>query len=323
MKLLRIIHKRQKKREEKEISQGFPAIPEEKRQEKVLTRQEKMTALVLSYEERLKDAHETLETMMIKELSYNAEENKRLIQFSMMLGNKYKRFFFENKKLSLVLDLDHTLLHTVRISDVSKDDQDYLNKKAIVVSSIKDDNWRNGYDLYNYMGAMYIKLRPYTRNFLKQLSDRFELYVYTMGTRFYAQAMGKFIDPDGLLFNSIVSKDDSTIRNRKNLDILAGPDEKNTIIVDDTKHVWEEHQNNLIQIDKYRYFTEKNGGHKLNKGDQEGFGDEDEALKSISEVLEGVHKSFFELFPVPQTDVELQEYVDSVDVRPVLKAYRK
>ncbi|XP_026379191.1 RNA polymerase II C-terminal domain phosphatase-like 4 [Papaver somniferum] len=283
-----------------------------------------MTTLVLSYEGRLKEAHKILKRMKIKQLmSYNAEENKRLIQRSRMLGTTYKRCFFENKKLSLVLDLDHTLIHSVRICDVSKDDQDYLDKKAIVVSSMQDDNCRNGDILYKYMGAIYVKLRPYTREFLKQLSDRFELFLYTMGTRFYAEVMGKLLDPDGVIFNSIVSKDDSTIKNRKNMDILAGPDEKNTIIIDDNKYVWEEHQNNLIQIDKYTYFTEENGGHKLKKDDQEGFGDEDEALKSISEVLQGVHKSFFELFPIPQTDVELQEYVDTVDVRPVLKASRK
>ncbi|XP_026379211.1 RNA polymerase II C-terminal domain phosphatase-like 4 [Papaver somniferum] len=283
-----------------------------------------MTTLVHSYEGRLKEAHKILKRMKIKQLmSYNAEENKRLIQRSRMLGTTYKRCFFENKKLSLVLDLDHTLIHSVRICDVSKDDQDYLDKKAIVVSSMQDDNCRNGDILYKYMGAIYVKLRPYTREFLKQLSDRFELFLYTMGTRFYAEVMGKLLDPDGVIFNSIVSKDDSTIKNRKNMDILAGPDEKNTIIIDDNKYVWEEHQNNLIQIDKYTYFTEENGGHKLKKDDQEGFGDEDEALKSISEVLQGVHKSFFELFPIPQTDVELQEYVDTVDVRPVLKASRK
>ncbi|KAI3831500.1 hypothetical protein MKX03_016606 [Papaver bracteatum] len=283
-----------------------------------------MTTLVLSYEGRLKEAHNILERMRIRQLmSYNAEENKRLIQRSRMLGNTYKRCFFENKKLSLVLDLNRTLLHSVRICDVSKDDQDYLDKKAIVVSSMQDDNCRNGDNLYKYMGAIYAKLRPYTREFLKQLSDRFELFLYTTGTRFYAEVMGKLLDPDGVIFNSIVSKDDSTIKNRKNLDILAGPDQKNTIIIDDNKHVWEEHQNNLMQIDKYTYFTEENGGHKLMKGDQEGFGDEDEALKSILEVLQGVHKRFFELFPVPQNDVELQEYVRSVDVRLVLKTFRK
>ncbi|KAI3926942.1 hypothetical protein MKX01_032857 [Papaver californicum] len=103
--------------------------------------------------------------------------------------------------------------------------------------------------------------------------------------------MGRILDL-GVIFKSrIVSRDDSSKDNRKNLDVLAGPNEKKTIIIDDTKHVWEENEKNLIRIDKYNYFTER--GHKLKKDDEEGFSDEDEALESISEVLRCVHKIFF------------------------------
>ncbi|XP_026432299.1 RNA polymerase II C-terminal domain phosphatase-like 4 [Papaver somniferum] len=287
----------------------------------------------LSYEDRLKDlsnedllkvADRLLQIKNISEFSCNQKRNRLLIQFSRLLGNTYKRCFFEKKKLPLVLDLDHTLLHSVRICTVLKDDQDYLNKKAIVVSSDNDIKGlgSSGDNLYNYRG-MYTKLRPHTRDFLKQLSDRFEVFVYTLGTRAYARNMCRLLDPEGVFFKSIKSRDDSTFEDRKNLDILAGPDEKNTIIIDDNKYVWEEHNNNLIEIDEYKFFT-NDKGHILKKGEEEvGFDDKDEALKSISEVLQGVHKNFFELFPVPQTDVELQEYTKSVDVRPILKAYRK
>ncbi|KAI3919056.1 hypothetical protein MKW98_016609 [Papaver atlanticum] len=284
------------------------------------------TTLDISYEDRLKEEAERMLTRIkIEESSSNEEENILLIAFSRVFGNTYKRCFFKKNKLCLVLDLDHTLLHSVSICNVSKEDQDYLNKKAIVVSStkiMKDVLHSSGDNLYNYRGR-YTKLRPHTRDFLKQLSDRFELFVYTMGSWDHGRDMGKLLDRDGVFFKSIVSRDDSTIRNRKNLDILAGPDEKNTIIIDDHKHMWEEHRNNVIRIDKYKYFTEENGGHILKKNEEEGFGDEDESLKSISKVLRRVHKKFFELFPVPQTDVELQEYTTSVDVRPILNAYIK
>ncbi|KAI3917252.1 hypothetical protein MKX01_000029 [Papaver californicum] len=245
-----------------------------------------------------------------KELSYNQKENKRLIQLSRMLGNIYRRSFFTKQKLCLVLDLDHTLLHSVRIQDVSAEEQQYLN---LQVSSMKD---MDGNNLYKHVGR-YTKLRPYTREFLKEVSDSFELFIYTMGTRDYAKEMGRILDPSGVIFKSrIVSRDDSTKDNRKNLDVLAGPNEKNTIIIDDTKHVWEENEKNLIKIDKYNYFTES--GHKLKKDDEE-----DGALESISEVLNCVHKIFFESFLVPSTDFEVREYVNSADVRPVLKASLK
>ncbi|KAI3970422.1 hypothetical protein MKX01_024069 [Papaver californicum] len=197
-----------------------------------------------------------------KGLSYNQKENKRLIQLSRML----------------VLDLDHTLLHSVRIQDVSAEEQQYLNLR---VSSMKD---MDGNNLYKHIGR-YTKFRTYTREFLKEVK------------------MGRILE--GVLFKSrIVSRDNSTKDNRKNLD-----------------HVWEENEKNLIKIEKYNYFTER--GHKLKNDDQEGFNDEDGALKSISDILEGVHKYFFEFFPVPSTKVELQEYVKSVDVRPVLEASLK
>ncbi|KAI3846293.1 hypothetical protein MKW92_026226 [Papaver armeniacum] len=278
----------------------------------------------LTYEDLLKEAERILlQRRKIYEFSCNV--NRRWIRFSKIFGNTYKRCFFEKNKLCLVLDLDHTLLHSVRICDVSKDDQDYLNKKAIVVSSEKDIKGLgcSGDNLYNYKG-MYTKLRPHTRDFLKQVGDRFELFVYTLGNREYARNMGRLLDPEGVLFKSIESRDDSTFEDRKNLDILAGPDEKNTIIIDDNKYVWKEHKDNLIEIHSYNYFTDENEGHILKKGEEEaGFDEKDEVLKSISEDLQGVHQKFFELFPVPQTDVDLQEYLKSADVRPIFEAYRK
>ncbi|KAI3902105.1 hypothetical protein MKW98_028036 [Papaver atlanticum] len=245
------------------------------------------------------------------ELSFNEEQNKRLILNSKMCGNTFRKAYFGRKKLCLVLDLDHTLLHSVRIQDVSAEDQEYLNLR---VSSMKD---LDGNSLYRHIGR-YIKLRPYTREFLKEVGKYFELFIYTMGTRDYAAEMGRLLDPQGVLFKSIVSKDDSTNQNRMNLDILAGPNESNTIIVDDTRRVWEENEKNLIQIEKYNYFTE--GGHRFKKDEEQGYGDEDGALKSISEILHGVHKMFFESYPVP-SPVELNEYIKSVDVRPLLQGF--
>ncbi|KAI3910606.1 hypothetical protein MKW92_003963 [Papaver armeniacum] len=79
--------------------------------------------------------------------------------------------------------------------------------------------------------------------------------------------MGRLLDPQGKIFKSrIVSKDDSTKENRKNLDVLSGPNELNTIIVDDTKRVWKKNKRNLIWIEKYNYFTE--GGHILKEFDE-------------------------------------------------------
>ncbi|MCL7051635.1 hypothetical protein MKW94_030696 [Papaver nudicaule] len=253
-----------------------------------------------------------------KELSdYNQRENMRLRTLSLICGNTYRNSYFTQKKLCLVLDLDHTLLHSVKIQDVSREEQEYLNGK--LSSSTKD---LNGDSLFS-MSGRYVKLRPYTREFLKEANRDFKLFIYTMGSRDYARDMGRLLDPTGDLFKkNIVSKDDSTIVNRKNLDVLSGPNGNNTIIIDDTKKVWENNRKNLIQIDKYNYFSED--GYTMKKDNEEGFEDEDGALKTILEGLQKVHRNFFEQFlTVPLTGPELRELVKSVDVKPVLKRFRK
>ncbi|MCL7028508.1 hypothetical protein MKW94_015220 [Papaver nudicaule] len=257
-----------------------------------------------------------------KELSddYNRAQNKRLRLLSLKCGNTIRKSYFVEKKLCLVLDLDHTLLHSVRVQDViSADERDYLNE---MVSSPTEDSY--GDNLYITTvngGERYTKLRPHTREFLKKASGMFQLFIYTMGTRAYARKMGKLLDPENVFFKkniNVVSREDSTSETTKNLDVLAGPNERNTVIIDDTRCVWPNNNRNLIEINKYKYFTDEKLGYQLNKDVDE----EDESLKSILEVLEDVHKTFFDFHPVPQSgSAELEEFAKSVDVRPVLGAF--
>ncbi|MCL7033513.1 hypothetical protein MKW94_005411 [Papaver nudicaule] len=257
-----------------------------------------------------------------KELSddYNRAQNKRLRLLSLKCGNTIRKSSFVEKKLCLVLDLDHTLLHSVRVQDVvSANERDYLNER---VSSPTEDSY--GDNLYITTvngGERYTKLRPHTREFLKKASGMFQLFIYTMGTRAYARKMGKLLDPENVFFKkniNVVSREDSTSETAKNLDVLVGPNGRNTVIIDDTKSVWPNNNRNLIEIDKYKYFTDEKLGYQLNRDVDE----EDGALKSILEVLEDIHKTFFDFHPVPQSgSAELEEYAKSVDVRPVLGAF--
>ncbi|KAI3991423.1 hypothetical protein MKX01_006722 [Papaver californicum] len=65
-------------------------------------------------------------------------------------------------------------------------------------------------NLYNHNGR-YTKLRPFTREFLKEASTMFTLYVYTMGSRGYARQMATILDPQSVYFKPrVISKDDST-----------------------------------------------------------------------------------------------------------------
>lgn len=52
--------------------------------------------------------------------------------------------------------------------------------------------------------------RPGLDRFLEDMSGLYEMHVYTMGTRSYADAICKVIDPDGKVFGSrILSRDES------------------------------------------------------------------------------------------------------------------
>ncbi|MCL7039604.1 hypothetical protein MKW94_025134 [Papaver nudicaule] len=223
---------------------------------------------------------------------------------------------FRFKKLCLVLDLDHTLLHTMSIREISREEQEYLNSRASPpTENLLGDN------LYR-LGSKYTKLRPYTREFLQRASAMFELFICTMGGRKYAREMEKLLDPEGVLFKknvNVASKEDCTFTRTKNLDVLAGPNKRNTIIIDDTEDVWPNNKANLIPIQKYNYFTDEKQGCKLNRDD----GEEDEALISMLEVLQDVHSKFFELYPVPQSSVQLREYAKSVDVTPILDSRKR
>lgn len=86
---------------------------------------------------------------------------------------------------------------------------------------------------------MMTKLRPFVRTFLKEASNFFEMYIYTMGERPYALEMAKLLDPGDIYFNSrIIAQGDCTQRHQKGLDIVLGQ-ESAVIILDDTEVVSE------------------------------------------------------------------------------------
>lgn len=52
--------------------------------------------------------------------------------------------------------------------------------------------------------------RPGLPTFLEKISKLYEMHVYTMGTRTYADAICKAVDPDGKIFGGrILSRDES------------------------------------------------------------------------------------------------------------------
>uniref|UniRef100_H3GXI3 protein-serine/threonine phosphatase n=1 Tax=Phytophthora ramorum TaxID=164328 RepID=H3GXI3_PHYRM len=115
------------------------------------------------------------------------------------------------KKLSLVLDLDHTLLHAVRVDDVVGE----ITKAAL-----------------------------------------YDLFIYTHGTRLYAEQIVKIIDPDETYFkNRIVARTDTPDMLHKSLKLLfPSCDDSMILVLDDRIDVWKENEGNVFLIEPYHYF---------------------------------------------------------------------
>ncbi|KAI3854549.1 hypothetical protein MKW92_042081 [Papaver armeniacum] len=213
------------------------------------------------------------------------------------LRKKDLNTLFQKKKLILVLDLDHTLLNSTHFQHISPDEQ-YLN---------------NQIDSLNLFRLDQIQM-----DFLKQASSLFELYIYTMGEQRYAMEMARLLDPDNAYFNSrVISQADCTKKHQKGLDVVLGS-ESAVVVLDDTEHVWQQHKENLILMDRYHYFSSSLRSFGMNnKSLSELMRDESEsdgALATILRVLKNIHQLFF--------DSQCHDDLMERDVRHVLKTVR-
>uniref|UniRef100_A0A7N1A489 RNA polymerase II C-terminal domain phosphatase-like n=1 Tax=Kalanchoe fedtschenkoi TaxID=63787 RepID=A0A7N1A489_KALFE len=235
-----------------------------------------------------------------KELRLGSDELARL-------RTKDVKNLLRHRKLYMILDLDHTLLNSTGITDVAPDEE-YLRNPP------------------NYMeGSLFVvpkmpimtKLRPFVRDFLKQASSMFEMYIYTMGDSHYAAAMASLLDPKKEYFDArVISRDESTQKHQKGLDLVLGQ-ESAVVILDDTETVWSRHMDNLILIERYNFFASSCRQHKIPcKSLAELRTDESESdgiLATVLQVLKRIHCAFFK---------DLGDDPADRDVRQVLRSER-
>eukprot|EP00924_Labyrinthula_sp_SR-Ha-C_P004971 snap_masked-scaffold_1-processed-gene-17.33-mRNA-1 protein AED:0.27 eAED:0.27 QI:0/-1/0/1/-1/1/1/0/368 len=152
-------------------------------------------------------------------------------------NEKKKKRLFDSKKLCLILDLDHTLLHAKTLGNEEVEEG---------VLEIESNRERLG-----------VKLRPDLKNFLDSLKNKFEFSVYTQGTRDYAEKVCKLFDEEGDYFqNRILTRSDETKDNTtKQLSNLFPVSENMVFILDDRSDVWKNNGDaNLVTIKPYKYF---------------------------------------------------------------------
>ncbi|KAF7714376.1 Uncharacterized protein PECH_008740 [Penicillium ucsense] len=165
-----------------------------------------------------------------------------------------KRRLLGSRRLSLVVDLDQTIIHATVDPTVGEwmSDQDNPNFEAL-----KDvRSFQLVDDTPGARGCWYyIKLRPGLEEFLENVSELYELHIYTMGTRAYAQSIADLIDPTRKLFGDrILSRDESGSLTAKNLQRLFPVDTSMVVIIDDRGDVWR-WVANLIRVVPYDFFV--------------------------------------------------------------------
>lgn len=154
-----------------------------------------------------------------------------------------------SRRLLLVLDLDHTLLNSTRLMDVSPEAEEMLHAQV----TAHPGNERHLLFHLPFM-RMWTKLRPGIHDFLAEANKNFELHVYTMGDNDYAAGMATLLDPDGKLFaGRVASARDAGPGGFKDVDVLLGAEDM-VLILDDTSGVWPRHRGNLIEVERYVYF---------------------------------------------------------------------
>ncbi|KKY26380.1 putative rna polymerase ii ctd phosphatase [Diplodia seriata] len=164
-----------------------------------------------------------------------------------------KRRLLSGKKLSLVVDLDQTIIHATVDPTVAEWQKDPDNPNYEAVKDVQSfqllDNGPGGRGCWYY-----IKLRPGLREFLENISKIYELHIYTMGTRAYAQNIAKIVDPNRKVFGDrILSRDESGSLTVKTLHRIFPVDTKMVVIIDDRGDVWNWHSN-LIKVTPYDFF---------------------------------------------------------------------
>ncbi|KAL9244764.1 hypothetical protein vseg_018496 [Gypsophila vaccaria] len=197
------------------------------------------------------------------------------------------RAILTREKLHLILDLDHTLLHSKRVQNLTVEDM------QLVVSNPKE--------LYKVEdGSMLVKLRPGVSDFIAKVRGMFELSIYTMGSRNYAHRMANLLAKgSGLegqsMFGVIISKEDCTKVGQKGLDIFLSY-ERVVLIVDDKKNIWETScRANVVKIEPYLFFQDEKVEEKVSNkviGPEEEV--MDDGLKRVLDTLSSVHSMFYD-----------------------------
>ncbi|KAH7018138.1 uncharacterized protein B0I36DRAFT_202836, partial [Microdochium trichocladiopsis] len=161
----------------------------------------------------------------------------------------------KDRKLSLVVDLDQTIIHACIEPTVGEWQRDPSNPNYEAVKEVRSFQLDDGPRGLASGCWYYIKMRPGLAEFLERVAELFELHVYTMGTRAYALNIAKIVDPTQKLFgNRVISRDENGSMTAKSLQRLFPVSTNMVVVIDDRADVWPQNRSNLIKVTPYDFF---------------------------------------------------------------------
>lgn len=198
------------------------------------------------------------------------------------------------RKLLLVVNIDHVLLHAVAVSEEEKG---LVREQKLerLVETIA----------HEHMAV----LRPGLDRWLYDVSANFILVAYSKSNQKIATDMIRFIDPHERYFGGRVFCIHPTRKNK--LDELINVDASHVVVVDSSTSEWcETTRGNLLTVRPFRIFKETclmgpeydpTGEHELRMKDLRDSKRLDHGLYRAREILEWVHRNAFPRRP-PQED---------------------
>lgn len=201
---------------------------------------------------------------------------------------KYMKKLFEERKLILVLDIDHTLVHTCSGSLINPDAIDEYKKLA-------DES-----------GSSYlIKFRPFLQTFLKDINPLFDTYIYSHGSQKYANQVAKLIDPEEATIKKerVLGREEKELDlKQKNLENLLPADQSASIIIDDRNDVWA-NKKNLIMIFPFVYFDSEVASYDRSMYPKLPANSQDCSLFYFGKLLRNIHSLFYDMKKANGADV--------------------
>ena len=153
------------------------------------------------------------------------------------------------KKKLLLIDLDETLVHTeFRTRENFKELDTFVKKSKCYVKtfSFTDDN------CVYYMDVFF---RPYLKLFLQEISNYFDLAIFTAAMRNYADTILDYIDPENEYFKFRLYRDACIpIQNKlyiKDLRIIKDYDPSNVILMDNSLYSFMNQPSNGMLVNSF------------------------------------------------------------------------